>query len=185
MFRDSCEWAISRRLKIHPRRPAARKAEWCSVGVSCFPLLFGRPLCNCKHYKSPRWLVPLRPRRGAPRVPASPPIPRSPGRDQIREASPRVLAGIPRLPTRAVSRASERSRQPGSARAPRRSEQRRPRRIGRASRSTIGEASSRHRGKRCPRCQRRCSTERGATRQFSCLFSFDPPQENAQGQTAV
>jgi len=122
MFRDSCEWAISRRLKIHPRRPAARKAEWCSVGVSCFPLLFGRPLCNCKHYKSPRWLVPLRPRRGAPRVPASPPIPRSPGRDQIREASPRVLAGIPRLPTRAVSRASERSRQPGSARAPRRSE---------------------------------------------------------------
>jgi outer membrane protein TolC len=31
----------------------AVRLEWCSVVVRCFPLLFGRPRCNCKYDEAP------------------------------------------------------------------------------------------------------------------------------------
>jgi hypothetical protein len=41
-------------LKIHTRRPAAGSGDGIqSLLVRCFPLLLGRPLCNCEHYKAP------------------------------------------------------------------------------------------------------------------------------------
>jgi hypothetical protein len=48
-----CEWPRSRAKD--PSEEALGEKAGCIqlLLVSCFPLLVGRPLCNCKHYEAP------------------------------------------------------------------------------------------------------------------------------------